>query len=137
MRYIPDSLRRLVIERASNRCEYCGLAQAGQAATFHIDHVIPLAAGGATNAENLALACVSCSLRKGAKLLVPDAVSGHEIPVFNPRTQAWSDHFQWDETRVVGVSDVGRATVSALDMNRAVILAIREEEGFFDRHPPP
>ncbi len=67
MRYIPDRLRQLVIERANNRCEYCGLAQVGQAATFHVDHVIPIAAGGETVEENLALACVSCSLRKGAK----------------------------------------------------------------------
>lgn len=68
MRYISDLLRRLVIERADNRCEYCGLSQVGQAATFHVDHVVPVVAGGETVAENLALACVSCSLRKGAKL---------------------------------------------------------------------
>lgn len=30
-------LRRLVVERAGNRCEYCRLAQEGQEATFHID----------------------------------------------------------------------------------------------------
>ena len=29
---------------------------------FHIDHIKPLAADGQTVAENLALACVSCSL---------------------------------------------------------------------------
>jgi hypothetical protein len=136
MRYIPDSLRQLVIERAGNRCEYCGLAQAGQAATFHIDHVIPIAAGGTTVAENLALACVSCSLRKGAKLQVTDAVSGRETSIYNPRTQEWSDHFQWDDTRVVGISAEGRTTVHALDMNRSVMVAIPEEESFFGRHPP-
>lgn len=62
MRYIPTALHRFVVERAQNYCEYCGLAQAGQAATFHIDHVVPVVAGGETVAENLALACVSCSL---------------------------------------------------------------------------
>jgi 5-methylcytosine-specific restriction endonuclease McrA len=67
MRHIPGALRNLVIERAGSRCEYCGLSQRGQAATFHIDHVIPLAAGGPTTPENLALACVSCSLRKAAR----------------------------------------------------------------------
>lgn len=35
MTAIPASLRRLVIQRAGDRCEYCGLSQAGQAATFH------------------------------------------------------------------------------------------------------
>lgn len=50
---IPASLRRLVIQRADNRCEYCGLSQLGQAATFHIDHVIPVVVDGSTTADNL------------------------------------------------------------------------------------
>jgi hypothetical protein len=41
-----------------------GLSQAEQAATFHIDHITPVVAGGATTADNLALACVSCLLGK-------------------------------------------------------------------------
>jgi 5-methylcytosine-specific restriction endonuclease McrA len=67
MSYIPDSLRRLVISRAASHCEYCHLSQKGQEATFHIEHIIPVVSGGETIVENLALACVSCSLRKGAK----------------------------------------------------------------------
>jgi hypothetical protein len=62
---IPATLRRQVIERAGNRCEYCGLAQAGQEAAFRIDHVVPAIVGGNTSLENLALACVSCSLAQG------------------------------------------------------------------------
>ncbi|MDZ4342267.1 MAG: HNH endonuclease signature motif containing protein [Candidatus Binatia bacterium] len=61
---IPARLRRLVVLRVGNRCEYCRLAQKGQEATFHVDHILPKAAGGRTTAANLALACVSCSLRK-------------------------------------------------------------------------
>ena len=72
---ISAGLRRQVIERADNRCEYCGLAQTGQEAAFHIDHIAPVAGGGGTNLENLALACVSCSLRKGARQAV-DKVTG-------------------------------------------------------------
>ena len=45
MTNIPAALRRLVIQRANNRCEYCGISQIGQVATFHIDHVIPVVAG--------------------------------------------------------------------------------------------
>ncbi|MHC5594591.1 MAG: HNH endonuclease [Nostoc sp.] len=37
---------RLVIQRAAERCEYCNLSQAGEAATFHIDHITPVVAGG-------------------------------------------------------------------------------------------
>ena len=39
MNLVPAELRRQVIFRAGDRCEYCGLAQEGQEATFHIDHI--------------------------------------------------------------------------------------------------
>lgn len=53
MAYISDSLRAGVIDRAHNRCEYCGLSQVGQVATFHIDHVTPVSAGGETKMFSL------------------------------------------------------------------------------------
>ena len=137
MRYIPASLRRSVVERASNRCEYCFLSQEGQAATFHIDHVTPLAEGGQTEEDNLALACVSCSLRKAARLKATDPATGEEATIYNPRHQDWHDHFRWDSVRVVGLTPTGRATVAALAMNRPIILEIRAEETLLERHPPP
>jgi 5-methylcytosine-specific restriction endonuclease McrA len=83
---IPISLVRSVNERAMNRCEYCGLSQIGQEAKFHIDHVVPRSADSPTDFENLALACVSCSLRKGARLIATDPDSQADVPFFNPRT---------------------------------------------------
>jgi hypothetical protein len=44
-RQIPISLQRRVRLRAGDRCEYCRLTQAGQEATFHVDHVVPRIAG--------------------------------------------------------------------------------------------
>jgi hypothetical protein len=134
MRDIPAELRRLVLRRSAGLCEYCHLSQAGQEATFHIDHVTPIAAGGQTVAENLALACVSCSLRKGARETTVDPTTGNEVLLFNPRRDAWSEHFAWQGVRLIGLTPVGRATISALDMNRALILAIREEEAVLGRH---
>jgi 5-methylcytosine-specific restriction endonuclease McrA len=68
---IPSEMRREVIRRAGNRCEYCGLSQEGQEATFHVDHIVPVVDCGATELPNLiALACVTCSLKKGAKIFV-------------------------------------------------------------------
>ena len=136
MAYIPASLRELVVERAANQCEYCGLSQAGQVATFHIDHIIPIVAGGETAASNLALACVSCSLHKAARLAAQDPETGDDVPIYNPRSQGWYDHFAWQDVRVVGMTPTGRATVAALDLNRAIILEIRAEEIVFGRHPP-
>lgn len=87
-------MRRAVVRRAGSRCEYCGLSQVGQEAQFHVDHIQPMAEGGATALENLALACVSCSLRKGARRKAADPLTGKQAALFNPRTQRWSDHFQ-------------------------------------------
>src|SRR5262245_26446347 len=125
-----------VVLRAGNRCEYCRLSQLGQEAAFHIDHVVPRAAGGPTVASNLALACVSCSLRKWAKRTATDPDSGEEVPLFNPRTQVWAEHFRWDGERVVPLTPCGRATVAALALNRSLIIAIRQEEMVRGRHPP-
>lgn len=137
MTTISASLRRLVIQRAENRCEYCGISQLGQVATFHIDHIIPVVAGGKTLSENLALACVSCSLRKGSRQSLQDAETGEVVSIFNPRQQDWKEHFAWNGFQVIGLTATGRSTVQALDLNRATMLAIRAEEEFLGRHPPP
>lgn len=131
---IPAFLRKLIIRRAGNRCEYCRLSQAGQEATFHTDHIIPSAAGGETKSENLALACVSCSLRKGAKEKVIDPQTKAEVLLFNPRLDNWAEHFEWNGVRLKGLTPTGRATVKSLNLNRPLILAIREEEILLGRH---
>jgi hypothetical protein len=113
------------------------LSQIGQAATFHIDHVTPVMTGGQTKEDNLALACVSCSLHKAAREVAQDPETGRDAPVFNPRRQAWSEHFRWEGVRVIGLTATGRATVTALQMNRPTVLAIRAEEEALGRHPPP
>jgi hypothetical protein len=109
----------------------------GQEATFHIDHVVPVKAGGHDTADNLALACVSCSLRKAARQAFVDPVSGEHAPLFHPRRDLWHDHFHWQGTRLFGRTATGRATIEALELNRPLIIAIREEESTRGRHPAP
>jgi hypothetical protein len=133
---VPARLHRLVLQRAGARCEYCGLSQEGQEASFHVDHVMPTVAGGLTREDNLALACVSCFLRKEARRSAVDPLTGRKVALFHPRCQRWRDHFRWTGVRVLGLTPTGRATVSALRMNRPLILAIREEEAVRNRHPP-
>lgn len=133
---IPASLARRVRERAGDRCEYCRLSQAGQEATFHIDHVIPRRDGGATTLENLALACVSCSLRKGARRVGRDPHTGDEVRLFNPRVDHWHDHFALSENlHLIGQTAVGRGTVARLLLNRPLAVAIRHEETLRQRYP--
>ncbi|MCD9189557.1 MAG: HNH endonuclease [Pyrinomonadaceae bacterium] len=135
MRNIPTFLRKLVIRRAGNICEYCHLSQKGQEATFHIDHITPIASGGVTIAENLALACVSCSLRKSAKETVIDIETSQKVKLFHPRIDIWNEHFEWHGVEIKGLTAKGRATIETLKLNRRLILAIREEETLLGRHP--
>lgn len=136
MSYIPGNLRQLIIQEAGSRCEYCRLSQTGQEATFHIDHVLPLTLGGETLFENLALACVSCSLRKAARITANDPQTGIEATLFNPRRENWHEHFKWEGDYLTGLTATGRATVEALKMNRTMALAIRHEQAVQGRHPP-
>jgi hypothetical protein len=40
-------------------------------------------------------------------------------PLYNPREQDWSQHFIWSAngTRMIGTSQIGRATCDRLDLN--------------------
>jgi 5-methylcytosine-specific restriction endonuclease McrA len=134
-RSISASIRNQVIRRAKNCCEYCQLSQQGQEATFHIDHILPVSAGGETIVDNLALACVSCSLRKAARQTAIDPETREDTPLFHPRKHRWKDHFQWLGFRVIGITPIGRATVNTLQINRSLIISIREEEAKLGRHP--
>lgn len=134
---VPARLRRSVIERADHRCEYCGLSQLGQAATFHIGHVKPLIAGGETNLDNLALACVYCSLHKGARIAGRDTRTTKTVRLFHPRLQSWNHHFRWTGNKVVGITAIGRVTVELLRMNAVEQQLIRSFEAILGRHPPP
>ena len=135
MSSLTATMRDAVFLRAGQRCEYCALSQVGQEAVFHVDHVVPRSANGPTTENNLALACVSCSLHKAAKLVAIDPDSGVETSIFNPRTQIWVEHFKWEKAIAVGLTAVGRATITALKMNRSLIVAIRNEEMIRGRHP--
>lgn len=46
-------------------CFYCGAACPD---SFHVDHFVPLAKGGAHVLTNLRIACPTCNLRKNAKM---------------------------------------------------------------------
>jgi 5-methylcytosine-specific restriction endonuclease McrA len=134
--YVPASLQRRVRERAGHRCEYCRLSQAHQHGTFHVDHVWPRAERGPTTLENLALACVSCSLRKGSRTTAHDPETSELVPLFNPRTDAWDDHFAlMSDFMLTGKTPAGRATVATLRLNHSLAIEIRAEEAARGRYP--
>ena len=132
---IPASLQRRVRARANDRCEYCQMPQDGQEATFHVDHIVPIREAGPTASDNLALACVSCSLRKGARRYVP-APGGELVPLFHPRRDGWHEHFRVEgDGTLRGSTAIGQATIVALAMNRPAAIAIRHELMRLVRYP--
>jgi 5-methylcytosine-specific restriction endonuclease McrA len=132
---VSNTLRQAVVDRAQNRCEYCRISQLAQEATFHIDHITPQSAGGDTALENLALACVTCSLRKAAQESVADPDTGALVPIFHPRRDQWSNHFILTGVKIVGLTPTGRGTIEALQMNRRHALDVRTEEHLRGRFP--
>src|SRR5262245_27726413 len=135
--HIPAALEALVRERAGDVCEYCRLPQIWQEARFHVDHIRPRKVGGQTAAGNLALACVSCSLRKAARTHAIDPQTLKQTRLFHPRRHRWAEHFQWTHRwHIVGTTAFGRATIIALRMNRFDIVRVRRRLARIDEFPP-
>jgi hypothetical protein len=123
--YVPAELRRLVIERANNRCEYCLYPQAGSLLAFEFEHIIAEKHGGSTTADNLAFACPYCNRFKGSDLGSLDAETRKLTPFFDPRTQQWTDHFRLDGAAIMPLTPEGRVTVHILQLNHPDRIAER------------
>lgn len=127
-------LVRTVCQRAGGRCEYCRIPQFALPLPFQIDHIFAEKHGGQTVESNLALACPHCNRFKGPNIAGLDPGSGQPIRLFHPRTDIWSEHFEWNGALIVGRTPIGRATVHVLAMNADDLMLIRVElfkEGTF------
>lgn len=135
---ISQKLRRRVTETAHDRCEYCQTWQEMTLATFHLDHIIPQAEGGATEFQNLCLSCPFCNEFKGGRWRSRDPQTGRQVRLFNPRRDRWHKHFRWSEdaTRIVGLTARGRATVAALRLNNQIAQTARRFWVAAGIHPP-
>jgi 5-methylcytosine-specific restriction endonuclease McrA len=130
-----SALKLMVYERANGCCEYCQTYEANSGQTMQGDHIAPR---GDDVLENLCLSCWNCNSSKHKAALVSDPETGARVPLFNPRTQAWSEHFEWLDggTRVRGLSPIGRATVTRLKMNRPTMIVARQRWAEGGYHPP-
>ena len=117
MTYIPTALRREVIERVGNRCEYYRLPAEVAFFPHEVDHVIAEKHGGTTDIGNLAYACWRCNRHKGSDLTSFDPQTQKLNPLFNPRTQVWAEHFAYEGERITGLTPEGRTTVYLLRLN--------------------
>jgi 5-methylcytosine-specific restriction endonuclease McrA len=93
---MDPATRRLVAERARDRCEYCQLHQDDSPlAPLHVEHIIARKHGGGDALDNLALACIDCNLHKGANLTGIDPQTQAVTRLFHPRRDVWAAHFEW------------------------------------------
>ncbi len=107
-----------------------------QGATFHVEHIIPRSLGGLSETDNLAWACPSCNLHKSNRVEVPAVGKLESVLLFNPRRDRWTDHFRWDGYQIIGLTQIGRATIEALLLNHERRIRIRQAEELFALFPP-
>lgn len=56
-------LKEYLLEKFGRRCVYCGKS----GVPLNVEHIVPKARGGSNRISNLAIACVECNQKKGAK----------------------------------------------------------------------
>ncbi len=115
--YLSRPIRRLVIERAGHRCEYCRVLEYLSAFDYHIDHIIGLQHSGPNELANLAYGCSPCNWKKGPNISTILEIGGPLIALFNPRTQDWFDHFKVEKGLILPLSTIGEATIKLLELN--------------------
>jgi len=133
---IKKGLALQVRQRAGDACEYCRMPQGARRLRFPIDHIIARQHRGKTSFDNLALSCGRCNRHKGPNLYGIDPVSDRTARLYHPRNDSWDAHFQWEGAFIVGVTEIGRATIEVLQMNHPEDVAVRIELIEIGAFPP-
>ncbi len=138
--YVSADLRRQVVTRAENLCEYCLIHEEDTFFGCEVDHIISRKHGGPTRADNLSYACMTCNRNKGSDVgsILPPLSSGVFCRFFNPRTDAWSEHFALDESdgiTIATLTPVGEVTVRIFGFNGSERLLERQALRDVDRYP--
>jgi hypothetical protein len=138
MSKVAPTLKEKIRREAGNRCGYCLSRQELVLSVLEIDHLVPTGAGGSDDEDNLWLACRACNNAKSSQRDAVDPFTGQIVPLFNPRTQNWWDHFCWSTSgvEIIGITPIGRATVAALDLNNVISLMVRRNWVTAGWHPP-
>lgn len=133
------ALRRLVSARAEHRCEYCLIHEDDTFFGCEVDHIISEKHGGATTADNLALACVTCNRHKGSDIASVNPADGTLVRLFNPRTDRWTEHFALSEDGTVleAMTPIGVVTSRMLQLNEAERQLERAPLRAIGRYPAP
>ena len=109
--------RKQVWQRAGHRCEYCLLPQSESVLPHELDHIRAKKHRGRTILKNTCVACAYCNSAKGTDAAAYDPDTEALVPLFNPRSDRWEQHFRWKGPELRGRTAVGRATVELLRIN--------------------
>lgn len=115
---MAKSQRQLVQDRAKRRCEYCQLPEDSDVQPFQMDHIRARKHAGSSNLENIAWSCLPCNSYKGPNVAGYEPETDRLVPLFNPRNDVWSEHFAWKGARLIGLTSIGRTTISVLRINQ-------------------
>lgn len=128
----------LVKRRARGYCEYCLAPFGFSPDNFQFDHIIPVYLGGTSVPDNLAWADGGCNGHKHTKTHHFDPLNKQLVRLYHPRLDKWHDHFEWseDETLIIGLTPIGRATVELLQVNRESNINLRRLLIVAGLHPP-
>ena len=135
---INKRTKKIVFHRAQFICEYCLIPASHTPQSFNGEHIIPVSKNGTDDLDNLACACGGCNSSKSDKTHARDPFDRKIVPLFHPRQMLWYDHFVWspDCIEVRGITPTGRATVQALNLNRAGLMNLRHLLFKARIHPP-
>jgi len=136
--YISQNLRSQIEAFDNKRCCYCLTTEENSGIPMTIDHIQPVSKGGLNTLDNLCLACRTCNEYKAGNTEAINPITGQNVALFNPRQQIWKEHFQWnnDASQVEGITSIGRASVIALRINNALIVATRMRWFEIGWYPP-
>lgn len=136
--YIPVALRREIEAQFNHCCAYCHTAERLVAATFEVEHIVPLAVGGETVLTNLCFSCPMCNRYKGVQQTAVDPQTNATVQLFHPQQDEWDKHFAWNEdsSELIGLTETGRATIDALKINRSQLVRVRKMWVKLGEHPP-
>ena len=137
--YVPASLRRLVVVRADNLCEYCLIHHDHTFWGCEIEHIISEKHGGADReADNLRVGVRLLQQLYRAVISLPCPTPGRLCRLFHPRLDRWSDHFELSGDVIRPLTEIAEATIRLLRINDVGAAAMNERcyawKGSIRRH---
>lgn len=122
---VPEAVRRLVATRAGHRREYYLLHQRDSYTPHQVDHIVSQKHAGTSDLQNLAWSWIRCNAWKGSDVSSVDPNTGQIVPLFHPRRDRWSDHFEIRGHVIEPLTAIGYMTVTLLRLNSAQRFAER------------